>query len=239
MLTVLLKIRLSVFFWLFLILFGVLAYTLPHVKFDSAALTLFSVNSFLYGFYIGPILSAQKARIEELHRIIRSEANALFSMALTTRSLTPELHGEFIDKIKLYIDKVYKNKKIGGGEAEYESLITRCVTHKGHEDDVKKLLDQLVTNQANRSNLALQITNKVYSNEWWIMFVLFSITLSFILLLDVGSNYFLKLIKVLLCTGLSMLILILVKLSTLTHKKSKSMWEPLKKLEDTKFYRID
>lgn len=235
----LLTIRLSLFFWIFLVVFLVLSFTLPHVKFDSAALTLFSVNSFLYGFYIGPILSAQKARIEELHRIVRSEANALFSMALLTRTFLPKLHEELLEKIKCYIEKVYAEKKIAGGEKEYEDLIGRCVSYRGDEEGVKKLLDQLVANQSNRSNLTLQLANKVFSNEWWIMLVLFSITLSFILLLDVGGNVFLKLIKALLCTGLSMLLLILVKLSTLTHKKAKTMWEPLKKLEDTKFYRID
>ena len=33
---------------------------MPGIKFESGALTLFSVNSFLYGFYISPILGAQK-----------------------------------------------------------------------------------------------------------------------------------------------------------------------------------
>lgn len=234
-----LKIRLSIFFWLFLITYLILAFTLPHYKFDSAALTLFSVNSFLYGFYIGPILSAQKARIEELHRIVRGEANALFSMALGTRSFSEKLHEDLLANIKHYIDRVYVDKKISGGEKEYEELISRCVSYRGNEQGVQKLLDQLVANQTNRSNLTMQLSNKVYSNEWWIMLVLFSITLSFILLIDVGGNLFLKVIKALLCTGLSMLLMILVKLSTLTHKKAKTMWEPLKKLEDTKFYRID
>ena len=71
------------------------------------------------------------------------------------------------------------------------------------------------------------------------MFVLFSITLSFVLLLDTGKSVFMSIVKALLCTGLSMLILILVKLSSLTHKKATKMWDPLKKLSDTKFYRLD
>jgi hypothetical protein len=36
-----------------------------------------------------------------------------------------------------------------------------------------------------------------------------------------------------------MLIVILIKLSTLTHKKAKAIWDPLKKLVDTNFYRVD
>jgi hypothetical protein len=35
-----------------------------------------------------------------------------------------------------------------------------------------------------------------------------------------------------------MLMLILVKLNTLTHKKAKQIWKPFKSLLDTHFYRI-
>ena len=60
------KIRLSQYLVGLFIFFCLLVILLPHVSFSSGALTLFSVNSFLYGFYISPILGAQKARIEEL-----------------------------------------------------------------------------------------------------------------------------------------------------------------------------
>jgi hypothetical protein len=43
----------------------------------------------------------------------------------------------------------------------------------------------------------------------------------------------------LLCTGLTMLVVILIKLSTLTHKRAKRIWDPYKKLIDSRFYRID
>jgi uncharacterized membrane protein YagU involved in acid resistance len=55
------KIRLSWFFVIFFLIFVVLSYRLPKIKFDGSALTLFSVNSFLYGFYLAPLLAAQKA----------------------------------------------------------------------------------------------------------------------------------------------------------------------------------
>lgn len=83
----LLKIRLSLFFWIFFILYVSILFLVPSVKFDSGALTLFSVNSFLYGFYIAPILSVQKSRIEELHRVVRAEANSLFVMALSSKKI--------------------------------------------------------------------------------------------------------------------------------------------------------
>lgn len=236
----LLHIRLSIFFWTFLIIYLLLAFFLPNVKFDSAALTLFSVNSFLYGFYIAPILGGQKSRVEELHKVVRSEANSLFAMALTSKKYSTKFHHEVLQMIKDYMNRLLKVKGIGGGEEEYEKMITYAVSYKGDDkDSAQKFLDQLVQNQSNRSNLAMQLGNKVFSNEWWIMLVLFSITLSFILLLNIGDNVFLKIVKALLCTGLSMLLAIVVKLSTLTHKKASKMWDPLKKLLETDFYRLD
>jgi hypothetical protein len=236
----LLKVRLSIYFWVFLSIFLLASFFLPKVKFESTALTLFSVNSFLYGFYIAPILSAQKSRIEELHKIVRAESNALFAMALNSKSYSEKFHKEIIAMLSGYINQVLATRGIGGGEEVYEHMISESLSQKGKDaDSAKKFLDQLIANQTNRSNLAMQISNKVYSNEWWIMFVLFSITLSFVLLLDTGKSVFMSIVKALLCTGLSMLILILVKLSSLTHKKATKMWDPLKKLSDTKFYRLD
>ena len=51
--------------------------------------------------------------------------------------------------------------------------------------------------------------------------------------MDVGETPVLIAIKALLCTGLSMLLVILAKLSTLTHKKAKQIWDPYKKLKES------
>ena len=119
-------------------------------------------------------------------------------------------------------------------------MIAYCLTYKGsHQEEIDKLLDKLVINQQNRTNYAMQLNNRVYSNEWMIMLVLFTVTLSFILLLDTGDNFIYRILAALLCTGLSMLLVILTKMSTLTHKKAKQIWDPYKKLIETKFYRID
>ncbi len=234
------KIRLTAYFVIFLSIYIVASFTFPKQKFDSAALTLFSVNSFLYGFYIAPILGAQKGRIEELHKIVRSEANALFSMVLKLKKLPKELRNNLQAMVADYIKAEVRAKKPAGGEEQYEALISYCLTYKGeHQEDIDKTLDALIANQQNRTNLSMQMSNRVYSNEWMIMLILFSITLGFILFLDIGDSAVMKLIRALLCTGLTMLIIILIKLSTLTHKKAKQVWDPLRKLLKTNFYRID
>jgi hypothetical protein len=234
------KIRLTWFFAFSLVLFGVLSFTLPAHEFDSAALTLFSVNSFLYGFYIAPILSAQKARVEDLHRIVRAESNALFSLVLKLKKLPEDLRNQLQQMVKDYIHAETRAKKAGGGEKEYEALISYCLNYKGKdEEQVAKTLDMLVANQQNRTNLGMQLSNRVFSNEWLVMLILFSITIGFIMMLDIGNSAILKIVRAFLCTGLTMLIIILVKLSTLTHKKARQIWNPLRKLAETRFYRID
>jgi hypothetical protein len=236
----LLKIRLSYYFVLVFIIFAVAVMFVPKIQLAGGALTLFSVNSFLYGFYISPILNGQKARIEELHKIVRAEANALFAMALVVArcpdGFMNKTHGLLLD----YLNAVEKEKKAAGGEKEYEAIINYCVNYKGdHQAEIDKLLDKVIANQQNRTNFAMQMNNRVYSNEWMVTFVLFSITLAFVLILDAGDGYVYKLLAALLCTGLTMLLIILAKMSTLTHKKAKQMWDPYKKLIDTDFYRID
>lgn len=236
----LVKIRLSVYFWLLFAIFLILSFALPGYTFAAGVLTLFSVNAFLYGFYIAPILSSQKSRIDELHKIIRAEANALFSLVLKLKKLPPELRNQFQAIVKEYIHAKLRQKKANGGEKEYEDLITFCVDYKGeHREYMDKLLEALVANQQNRTNFNMQAANRVYSNEWHIMAILFSITLGFILVLDIGLDPVMHIVRALLCTGLTMLIVILVKLSTLTHKRAKAMWAPLRKLTETNFYRID
>ncbi len=179
-------------------------------------------------------------RIEDLHKTVRAESNAIFGMIIGVAKL-PVKQREHIKQMFLeYVDHAMRHRKPAGGEEKYESLIGYCLDYKGeHQEEFDKLLNGLIANQANRTNYAMQLSNRVYSNEWMVMVILFSITLSFILLMDVGGLYIYKLLAALLCTGLTMLIIILIKMSTLTHKKAKQIWAPYKKLSETRFYRID
>jgi hypothetical protein len=236
----LLKIRLSWFFLIFLVLYSLLSWLLPHIELAGQAVALFSVNSFLYGFYISPILTGQKTRIDDLGKIIRAEANALFDILLKTKKLPRRSRNIIQDMVEDYIEASFKQRKPAEGEAEYEKLIGYCLGYKGQAPEaIDKIMTVLVANQQNRSQLAMQLNNKVYSNEWWIMMVLFSITIWFVLFLNTPNDMLNHVVKPLLCTGLSMLMVNLLKLSTLTHKKAKNLWKPLDTLKTSRFRRID
>lgn len=234
------KIRLSWYLVFFLAFYILLVQVIPRTKFEAGALTLFSVNSFLYGFYIAPILAGQKGRIEELHKLIRAEANALFAIMLQVKKLPEKPKAEFKEMFKDYISVLVKKGSGALSEEKYEKIISYCMDYKGaDEDKVSGILEKVVANQQNRTLVTMQLRNSVYSNEWIVMTVLFSITLGFVLFLDTGDAFIFKLVTAFLCTGLTMLLIILIKLSTLTHKKAKQIMLPMKKLLDSKFYRFD
>ena len=237
----LLMVRLSTFFFVLLVIFFGLTYVIDGTTFTAPVLTLFSVNSFLYGFYIAPILAAQKARIDELNKIIRAEANALFDILLKTKKLPSKSRNLIQDMCEEYITASFRQRKPAEGEDEYERMISYCLDYDGKDPEtVEKVLNGLVANQQNRSQLAMQLGNRVFSNEWWIMLVLFSITLGFVLFIDMkNDNLAMHFMKALLCTGLAMLMINLLKLSTLTHKKAKLIWQPLDKLKTSRFRRFD
>jgi len=234
------KIRLSYYFIILFVIFAAFVILVPHIKFDSGALTLFSVNSFLYGFYISPILGAQKSRVEDLHKTVRFESNAIFAMIIGLAKLPKELRENIKDMFVDYLKSCVKQQKPGEGEEKYEAIIQYCLYYEGeYKEEMNKLLDKVVANQQNRTNFAMQMVNRVFSNEWMIIIMLFTVTLSFILLLDTGNIFIYKILAALLSTSLGMLLIILAKMSTLTHKKAKQIWDPYKKLIETRFYRID
>jgi hypothetical protein len=240
MMTLLLKVRLSWFFFGLLVLFFAATYVSGGASFTPAALTLFSVNSFLYGFYISPVLSAQKARIDDLGKIIRAEANVIFDILIKTKKLPKRSRTIVQDMCEEYLTASFRERRPAEGEHEYERLISYCLDYTGKDPDtIGKILEKLVANQQNRSQLSMQLGNKVFSNEWWIMLVLFSITLGFVLFLNVRDDLLMHIVKALLCTGLSMLMINLLKLSALTHKKAKEIWRPLDTLKTSRFRRID
>lgn len=168
------------------------------------------------------------------------ESNAIFAMVIGLKKLPKDLRNEIQDMFLMYLKSSIRQHKVAEGEKYYESLITYCLEYTGeYQAEIDKLLERLVANQQNRTSFSMQMTNRVFSNEWMIMLVLFSITMSFVILMDAGNGYVYDFLAAFLCTGLTMLLVILLKMSTLTHKKARQIWDPYKKLVASHFYRID
>lgn len=233
------KVRLSTYFVVFLIFYFLLLFVLPRYQFDGGILALFSVNSFLFGFYVSPILRFQKQRIDKLNKAVRAEANAIFAMMMMAKNMPEKIKDEFKAHLVTYLN-LNAARKYNDAEIAYESLISYVVDYRGKsKDEVDELVEMVIDNQENRTDYRMEVANKIYSNEWMVMMVLFFITLIFVLLMDTGSSIVIQLITALLCTGLTMLILILVKLDSMTHKKAKGALQPYMTLVETNFYHID
>jgi hypothetical protein len=136
-----------------------------------------------------------------------------------------------------YLLNEYTRAAAGGGanvgQKEFDALVSMIVTYEGDKKDPhKEMLKSVFAAQQNRAEIKLLIESKVYSNEWIVMIILFTITIAFILFTRLPDMLILQAIPAILCAGLSMLIVILIKMSTLTHKRAKTIWVPLRELRD-------
>jgi len=216
---------------------------LPKPTLSSSALTLFSINSFLFGFYFTPSLNNQKARIEELGKVIRTQSVALFKIMVKTRKISDrKVHDKIQKLIADYIKACVKEKKAGCGEKEYDKLVGELVhfdvKHKDC-DAVDGVLDAVVDNQTNRTTFDMTMGRKIYSNEWYVLLTLFSVTLALPIIVDVGGNPILHIVAAMLCATLTLLLITLLKVNFLVHKKAKGIWNPMESLIESDFRSVD
>ena len=222
------KVRLSYYLVGFILIYGILSFILPKIELTGAALTLFSVNSFLYGFYISPIIKGQNDRISQLHKAIIGELNKLKEVHQFGRRTEPEYQKLINAQISAYAKTASVTHPDAGGE-EFEEIITSLVEYKGDSKDPhKEMLKSIFAAQQYRSEIISLSKARVFKNEWIVMLILFAVTISFILVIQLPEIPFINIIPAILCAGLSMLVVILAKMSTLTHKKARSIWRPLK-----------
>ena len=221
------KVRLTHYLVIFFVIFFLVSLFLPKIDLQGSALTLFSVNSFLYGFYISPIINAQRIRIDQMHKLVITEVAKLQEVMQYSRRMEADFQTSIHSLVSGYVAAAAKG---GGrvGEKQLDELVELIVTYSGDQKDPhKEMLKSVFAAQQSRAEIKILAERKVYSNEWMVMLILFTITISFILFTKLPDVFMLEAIPAILCAGLSMLIVILVKMSTLTHKKAKTIWQPL------------
>jgi len=227
------------FLFLVVFFFVVLSF-LPKIALEDGALALFSVNTFVLAFYISPILSGQKSRIDDLGKIAHTESLTLYKAILTAHQLSSSTYHTFKEKIDTYIKSRTDTPNPLAGEKEYEEIVSYCLDYKGSDKDIIHTLETtVIDNQTNRSNLNQAFSDKVFSHEWIVILILYSVSMFFILNIDFGSSAYLRFVDALLAAGFTLVILILAKLSTLTHKRAKHIYDPYKKLLATNFREVD
>lgn len=234
------QVRLTYYYPTLFLLFLIIILLAPTAPLGGPQLTLFTINSFLLGFYLGPILSGQKQRIDDLGKTIRLEAIAFFNIAVQAQELTDATKHKVKTMARTYLQASQLSHRPAEGEKEYESFLRFCIDYTGKDkDQIKKIQETLIKNQENRAQFSALLRNGVFSHEWFVLSILMGITLTFIVVIDYGNSLLFTLVAALLCTGLTLLFIILAKLATLTHKKAKPIWQPLERLLKTDFKHID
>lgn len=234
------RIRLTYYYPVLFVLFLLIILNTDKITMSGGPLTLFSVNSFLLAFYLGPILAGQKQRIDDLSRTVRAEAIALLNVTIHDRELKEAHRAELRKLMRQYLSACAHSHKSGEGEREYERLLDYCMEIEGKDKEkVKKVIETLVTNQQNRGTLSTLMRAAVYNHEWIVLLVLFSITISYIAIIDYGGSLMLTIVAALLCAGLTLLLIILQKLNSLSHKRAKQIWTPFDRLLATNLKQID
>lgn len=225
------KVRLTHYLYAFAVLFYALSLVLPKIELGGAALTLFSVNSFLYGFYLSPILRAQHDRVGQLKKAMGGKVGKLDEVVQYSLRMEEDFRNDVISKVKAYC-AASATGDIDAGGKEMDDLAATIINYSGDSKDPhKEMMKSIFAAQQKRNEARAIAEDRVYSNEWIVMVILFTITISFILLAKLPDMPILYVIPAVLCAGLSMLIIILIKLSTLTHKKAKSAWSPIKEYQ--------
>jgi hypothetical protein len=221
----------SVITWLLLAFFLLLLHYLHQEKLTPGQLALFSVNSFLFGYYFAPLLSAQKTRVANLITAARQEETTILDILTQSHLLSEKRRHHLKIRLKVYLDSVIGNEKVRADNPYYDELLYYTKKVDGEDAQVMSLIyDRVSKTQANRDTMNNLFATRVYSHEWLVAFVLFFITLFFAMQTPVNGSAFFTVMLAILCTGLTMLMVIMIKFATLTHKEAKRMWQPLKDL---------
>lgn len=224
----LLNIRLTYIYPLLFLLFMALLSFMNPANLTSGQLALYGTNSFLFGFYFLPLLGNQKDRVANLSRTIRSEAMTILDILTQAHLLKPEVRHDLKVRLKVYVDSIYQNKKISADNIYYDSLLYYTREKRFANDSVMgTIYDRVSKTQENRDSINGYMQTGVFSHEWLVALVLFCITIYFVLQTDYNGVIFFRALLAILCTGITLMLIILLKYATLTHKAAKRMWAPL------------
>lgn len=236
MLKQILRIRISTIGVVLFVFFLFFVFWHHPMKLTPGQLALFSVNSFLFGYYFAPLLSAQKTRVANLISAVRQEEMAVLDILTQSHLLTDATRHKLKVKLAVYLKDEIGNDQVAADNPFYDDLLYFAKQAKGEDQAVMNVIyDRLAKTQANRDAMNNLFATRVYSHEWLVATVLFGITLFFATQTDFGGSTFFGVMLAVLCTGLSMLMVILLKFATLTHKEAKRMWQPLLELVKNHF----
>lgn len=236
----LLNIRLSYIYPTLFVVFMIILSTIEPDKLTAGQLALYSVNTFLFGFYFSPLLSTQKGRVDSLNKAVRQEVMTILDILTQSHLLKDDVRHDLKIRLKIYIDSINRNTNISPDNPYYDELLHFTKQDKFKKESVMDVIYGRVSKtQENRDTIQNLLASKVFSHEWLVIAVLFSVTIYFVMQTDYSGLLFFQVLLAILCTGISLMLVILLKYATLTHKHAKRMWVPIDDLIKNHFEDID
>lgn len=232
----LLHVRISVIAFCLFIIFLSVVFTIHQQELTSGQLALFSVNSFLFGYYFGPLLDRQKSRIATLISTVRQEEMVILDILAQSHLVSSAERHKLKVKLRVYLESILGRTDVSADNKYYDELLYFSKrANKADKQVMDTIYERVSRTQENRDTMNNQFATRIYSHEWLVAIVLFSITLYFALQTDFGDSVFFGVMLAILCAGLSLLMVILAKFATLTHKEARRMWVPLAAVLTTHF----
>lgn len=236
----LLNIRLSYIYPALFVIFLVILTKITPSKLSTGQLALYSVNTFLFAFYFSPILSAQKARVEGLNQAIRHDVMSILDILAQSHLLSNTHRHELKLRLKIYIDSINHDLRVSADNLYYDELLRFTKQEKFKDDSVMdSIYTKVAKTQEDRDNMQSLYISNVFSHEWLVVLVLFGVTLFFVMQTNYNGVFLFRVLLAILCTGLSLMLIILVKYATLTHKQAKRIWQPVDALIVNHFEDVD
>lgn len=232
------KRRLSLYLPIFFIVILVLIYKLPRITSTAVDLAVFAIATMLLGLYLGYVLAGLHRRMDKLTRTVQNEALTVYKVSVLAKDLPAELEQQIMQHLIDYLKHKNHNLDTSAGQEDYQALLELCQGAKS-KDVTAQIHQLLVDNQLNRSRSAVGLRSRVFSHEWMIMYVLYIVSLSFLLTAGYGGQWLVKFAAALLGACLGVGLMIVWKLSNLSHKKAWQIWEPYVKLISSDFKSLN
>lgn len=175
-----------------------------------------------------------------LIKAVRQEEMVILDILAQSHLLSPKERHDLKIRLKSYLDSIKGNENVTADNLYYDELLRFTKQEKFKDNQVMDVIyGRLAKTQENRDNLSNLYKTKLFSHEWLVVTVLFAVTLYFSMQTDYGDSLFFRIMLAVLCTGITMLMVILIKYATLTHKLAKRIWEPLHTLDRDHFEDVD
>ena len=217
---------------IYFILFFILALLIKPIGLDGGLLTLLSVASFLFGFYIAYAINRAKDRHKSVLDQLRSADGLFINCKIQMEVFDDSVQKEFIKKVDYYLTtsvdyKLIDTEKSSPEFFEIIDYVTNLKTKNDRESQARaNVIGELENLSEKRTILEILAKDKISRTEWIVIISLFLILLYFLYNISIVgfSGY---VIKSVLATTFALLLILLSKFDNLSWKENRWIWEPL------------